>query len=90
MASMFDQYNDTLIREGKNQNINNGPPPSTGYVSIKIKDDTPIFTKQKMNLNLPYKMTHLCVCNDWFVVLMANYMIFRLNLKQPEKNNGIN
>lgn len=44
-----------------------------------------IFEKKKMNLSLPATINFLNVSSDWLVILMSNQLLFRLNLKQPEK-----
>lgn len=61
----------------------------SGYVKIKKNDEKDIFQKSKMNLNLPASIVHLSVSNDWLVILMANQMLFRLNLKQPDMQSEV-
>lgn len=88
MSSFFDQYNSALINRGEARSEASKMaqiPTNSGYLSVKLKQDTPIFAKQKMNLNLPAAISNLCVGNDWIVILMSNQMLFRLNMKQPDK-----
>ena len=87
MTSMFDQYNSTLKREEDPEKISNNGPTSSGYVSI-IKDEAPIFSKQKMNLMLPHDILHLTVCNNWLVTLMSHQVLLRLYLLQPDRQDG--
>lgn len=54
-----------------------------------MEDSTPIFSKQKMQFTPSDKITHLAVANDILVLAMANNTLFRINLKQPDKNEGI-
>ncbi|XP_049287581.1 vacuolar protein sorting-associated protein 18 homolog [Anopheles funestus] len=85
MASMFDQYSSDLIRESSTDtNVGVGPKTS-GYVSVRTRKEVPIFTKQKMNLNLPSGILFLSVQNDWLMMLMTNLTVLRMNLKQPDK-----
>ncbi|XP_053658854.1 vacuolar protein sorting-associated protein 18 homolog [Anopheles marshallii] len=85
MASMFDQYSSDLIRESSTDvNMCVGPKTS-GYVSVRTRKEVPIFTKQKMNLNLPSGILYLSVQNDWLMMLMTNLTVLRMNLKQPGK-----
>lgn len=51
--SLFDQFNNTLVRnEARAEDYKQPSIPSTGYVSVRIKEEQNIFTKQKMNLNV--------------------------------------
>ena len=51
--SLFDQFNNTLVRnEARAEDFKPASIPSTGYVSVRIKEEQNIFTKQKMNLNV--------------------------------------
>lgn len=89
MTSMFDQYNKTLKREEHPPDISNyGEPKSSGYVSVRIRSEQPIFSKQKMKLNLPNDILFMTVCNHWLVTLMAHQVILRLYLQQPDKQDG--
>ncbi|XP_058443568.1 vacuolar protein sorting-associated protein 18 homolog [Malaya genurostris] len=85
MASMFDQYSSALIRENTSESDPPNRPPSSGYVSVRMKKEVPIFAKQKMNLNLPAGILFLSVQNDWVIILMTNLTILRMNIKQPDK-----
>lgn len=91
--SIFDQYNSALGNrsELRNEEVSKMPqlPPNSGYVSVSIKHQNPIFSKQKMNLQLPANINFLSVSNDWIVILMGNQMIFRLNMKQPDKQSEV-
>lgn len=90
--SIFDQYNSAL---GNRTEVRNETPkvpqlpPNSGYVSVRIKQENAIFSKQRMNLDLPANINYLCVANDWIVILMGNQMIFRLNMKQPDKQSEV-
>lgn len=65
------------------------PLTSSGYVSMKLEEETPIFMKQKMNFNPSDNITHIAVANDYLVLAMANNILFRINLKSPDKHEGI-
>lgn len=91
MASMFDQYNKSLKREEPPTNystVNNNMMTSSGYVSLRPNKEIPIFSKQKMNLALPKDITHVVVSNGWLLMLMSNQVLFRLNLEQPNLQDG--
>lgn len=63
-------------------------PTSSGYVSLRIKEEPPIFSKQKMKINLPKDILHLTVCNNWLVTLMAHHVLLRMFLLQPDRQDG--
>ncbi|XP_067005382.2 vacuolar protein sorting-associated protein 18 homolog isoform X2 [Anabrus simplex] len=58
---------------------------TTGYIHMKLEEESPIFSKQKVNFSPPDRITHLCVSNGLIVLAMANDVLFRINLQQPEK-----
>ena len=92
MASLFDQFNNNSLLKSELSARNVEEPTNINpseYVSIQVKEKMDIFTKQKMNLNLPANISHLCIANDWLVILMNNHMIFRLNLKQPDRQSEV-
>jgi vacuolar protein sorting-associated protein 18 len=91
MAFNFDQFNNnSLVQQsasGRSSEETQIVP--SGYVKLKKNDEKEIFQKSKMNLNLPANIVHLCVSNDWLVILMSNQLLFRLNLKQPDKQSEV-
>lgn len=91
MTSMFDQYNKTLKREEHPPDISSyNEPKNTGYVSVRIRsEEQPIFSKQKMKLNLPHDILFMTVCNNWLVTLMSHQVILRLFLLQPDRQDEV-
>lgn len=88
---MFDQYNKTLKRDDVQSTNNQSaapPPTSSGYVSVRIKEEPPIFTKQKMKLSLPHAILFLTVRNNWLITLMSHQVLLRLFLLQPDRQDG--
>lgn len=87
MAFNFEQFNNnSLISQPKSEETKFVP---SGYVKIMRNDEKDIFQKSKMNLSLPAAISHLCVANDCLVILMSNQLLFRLNLKQPDKQSEV-
>lgn len=87
MAFNFDQFNNNSLVQ---QNISvRAFEEAQGYVKIKKNDEKEIFMKSKMNLSLPAPISHLSVANDWLVILMSNQLLFRLNLKHPERQSEV-
>lgn len=89
MTSMFDQYNTALKREENPSNqLLNTAMASSGYVSVRTKQETPIFVKTQLNISLPKDIAFMRVANNWLFVLMANNTLLRLNLVDPTMQNG--
>lgn len=53
-----------------------------------IEDETPMFSKQKVNFAPPERITHMSVSSDLIVLAMTNGIFFRIDLKQPDKPEG--
>lgn len=87
---MLDQYEQASHLPKTSQSAPKATPlTSSGYVSMKLEEETPIFMKQKMNFNPSDNITHIAVANDNLVLAMANNALFRINLKNPDKHEGI-
>lgn len=91
MTSMFDQYDTTLKREQvPSSQMVNATITSSGYVSVRTTEETPIFSKRKMPINLPQDILFTKVCNNWLVVLMSHNVLLRLYLQQTDRQDGMN
>lgn len=89
MASMFDQYNQTLKRESISAGVSNYGLPRSGYISIMAKEEAPIFSKKKMSLTVLHNITHLLVANGRIVVFFANKFLLRLTLPKGNERDGL-
>lgn len=56
---------------------------------MKLQDDGPIFTKQKVNFLPSDKILHLAVSSNTIVIAMANNILLRIDMKQPDKTEGM-
>ncbi|XP_046959364.1 vacuolar protein sorting-associated protein 18 homolog isoform X1 [Vanessa cardui] len=88
MTSIFDQY------EQASQVSQRSVPASeqmtsSGYINMQLNDNTPMFSKQKMNFNPSDLITHVAVSSDFLVLAMANGKLFRLDLKMPDQHEEI-
>lgn len=89
MTSMFDQYNTSMKREEVPRNqIVNAAPTSSGYVSVRTKEETPIFSQRKMPITFPQDILFTRVCNNWLVVLMSHNVLLRMYLLQSDRQDG--
>ncbi|XP_059051527.1 vacuolar protein sorting-associated protein 18 homolog isoform X2 [Achroia grisella] len=88
MTSIFDQY------EQASQVSQRAPPvsepmTSSGYINMQLDDNTPMFSKQKMNFNPSDVITHVAVASDYLVLAMANGNLFRMDLKRPNEYDEV-
>lgn len=86
MTSIFDQYEQAsqVSQRAKPSE----PMTSSGYINMQMDDNTPMFSKQKMNFNPSDLITHVAVASDYLVLAMANGKLFRLDLKKPDQHEG--
>lgn len=91
MTSVFDQYNKTLARGETTvpQPFSSNTLPTSGYVSVRTNEETPIFSKQKLKIALPHDILHLRICNNWLVTLMSDKVLLRMYLVSPDRQDGI-
>lgn len=91
MAFNFEQFNSGSLtqRNISSRDVQENQIVPSGYVQIHKNQESEIFQKKKMNINLPANINFLNVSNDWLVVLMSNQLLFRLNLKQPDKQSEV-
>lgn len=89
MSSIFEQYDKTLKRESVSAGTySNSRFPSSGIVSVRVKEDTPIFSKRRMNLKLLHDILQIVVSNGHMVVLKDNLVLFRVDIRSPKASNG--
>uniref|UniRef100_A0A1B0CQ76 Vacuolar protein sorting-associated protein 18 homolog n=1 Tax=Lutzomyia longipalpis TaxID=7200 RepID=A0A1B0CQ76_LUTLO len=90
MTSMFDQYNKTLKRdESSTKSSSVTPTTSSGYISVRMSQEAPIFSKLKMNISMPHVINHLVVSNGWLMLVMANNVVFRMQLTDINRSDEV-
>lgn len=91
MTSVLEQYNMALTHEGPSasQKFSSNMRPTSGFISVRPKEETPIFAKQKMKIDLPKDIKYLRVCNNYLVALMSHHVLLRMYLPQPDRADGI-
>ncbi|CAK1547432.1 unnamed protein product [Leptosia nina] len=88
MTSIFDQYEQA-------SHLSQKPAPaseqmtSSGYINMQLEDNTPLFSKQRMNFNPSDLITHVAVASDYLVLAMGNGKLFRMDLKVPDQQEEI-
>lgn len=89
MTSIFDQLEQASQISQRAEPVSE-PMTSSGYITMQMEDNTPMFSKQKMNFNPSDLITHVAVASDYLVLAMANGKLFRLDLKVPDQHEGLN
>ncbi|EZA54658.1 vacuolar protein sorting-associated protein 18 homolog isoform X2 [Ooceraea biroi] len=90
MTSMFDQYEQASQRSKQVVAPPIRPDISTaGFIQMKLQEDGPIFTKQKVNFLPSDKILHLSVSSNTIVIAMANNILLRIDMRQPDKTEEI-
>lgn len=56
---------------------------------MTLDEDIPIFSKTKKDFTPSSKITHVAISNKNLVIAMANNILFRMDLHQPQKKDGI-
>lgn len=90
MTSLFDQYEQASQRiKGSSVTTMRPEMSTTGFIHMKLEEEIPIFSKQKVNFRPPEQITFLCVSNDLLVLTMANNVLLRIDLKHPDNPEEI-
>lgn len=55
---------------------------------MKLEDEMPIFSKKRVNFSPPDSITHMAVGSDIIVIAMANNILLKINLRQPDHPEG--
>lgn len=55
---------------------------------MKLEDETPIFSKKRVNFSPTSSITHMAVGSDIILIAMSNGILLRINLHQPEHPEG--
>lgn len=56
---------------------------------MKLQDEEPIFTRQRVNFRPPDNILHLAVSSNFIMIAMANNVILRIDVKAPDKKEEI-
>lgn len=87
MTSILDQYEQASQVSQRAVPVSD-QMTSSGYINMELEDNTPLFSKQKLNFNPSDLITHVAVASDYLVLAMANGKLFRLDLKKPDQHEG--
>lgn len=88
MASIFEQYESQQRFQQTSGNPGTEPNASRAtalFRNLKLEDDSPIFSKHKINFQPSFDIVQFVVGNNHLVLAMANNVIIRINLLQPQE-----
>jgi hypothetical protein len=55
---------------------------------MKLEEESPIFSKQKVNFSPTDRITHLAASSELLVLTMANNILLRIDLRKPNNPQG--
>lgn len=47
-------------------------------------DDVPMFSRRRVDFFPGDNITHLCACGEIIIIAMANNVLHRINIRQPD------
>ncbi|KAJ8929810.1 hypothetical protein NQ314_017407, partial [Rhamnusium bicolor] len=59
-----------------------------GYINMMMEQDVPIFSKSKKDFTPSDRIAHIAIANKQLAVAMANGVLFRMNLHNPQQHSG--
>lgn len=91
MAGILDQYEEASSRSARAvRSMPAGPEPiNTGFINARLEDDTPIFSKQRINFKPPDPIVSLTVCNNFLVMGMISNILLRIDLEHPDQPDEV-
>uniref|UniRef100_A0A6A7G726 Vacuolar protein sorting-associated protein 18 homolog n=2 Tax=Hirondellea gigas TaxID=1518452 RepID=A0A6A7G726_9CRUS len=87
MASIFDQYESQQRIQQATQEVTGSSKSSVAtalFRNLKLEDDSPIFSKQRINFQPNSDIVQLVVSNNRLVLALMNNILIRINLLQPQ------
>lgn len=88
MTNLFDQFEQPTLRS-KLSSLPRPEMSTTGFIHVKLEEEAPMFSKQKVNFAPSDSITHLVVSNNLLVLAMANHRLLRIDLQQLDKTEDI-
>ncbi|GCB62256.1 hypothetical protein scyTo_0009488 [Scyliorhinus torazame] len=97
MSSILDEYEDSQARARcgpaglpyQQQRLGGTGIGQSGYVSARLEEEKPIFSKQRIDFNPPSTISHLVVCNNQLCMSLGKDTLLRIDLGKPDQPNHI-
>ncbi|CAG9821457.1 unnamed protein product [Phaedon cochleariae] len=87
MTSMFDQFEQASLKA--KSNISTAEMCTSLFINMSLEQEVPIFTKSKKDFTPSDRITHVVIANKNLVIAMANGVLFRMNLNNPQQYTEI-
>ncbi|KAG5863342.1 hypothetical protein JTB14_023117 [Gonioctena quinquepunctata] len=87
MTSIFDQFEQASLKP--KSNISTAEMCTLGFINMSLEQEVPIFTKSKKDFNPSDRITHVSVANKNLALVMANNVLFRMNVHNPQQYTEI-
>ncbi|XP_023014330.1 vacuolar protein sorting-associated protein 18 dor isoform X2 [Leptinotarsa decemlineata] len=87
MTSMFDQFEQASLKT--KSNISTAEMCTLGFINMSLEQEVPIFMKSKKDFIPSDRITHVAIANKNLAMVMANNVLFRMNLNNPQQYTEI-
>ncbi|XP_059898569.1 vacuolar protein sorting-associated protein 18 homolog [Gadus macrocephalus] len=92
MASILDEYEDSQnTRQSAQQRSRlaaaNIGITHSGFVNVRLEEEKPIFTKQRIDFSHLEKINHFAVCNNQLCMSLGKDTLLRIDLAKPDQPN---
>ncbi|XP_041071100.1 vacuolar protein sorting-associated protein 18 homolog isoform X1 [Carcharodon carcharias] len=97
MSSILDEYEDSQARARsrpaglpyQQQRLGGTGIGQSGYISARLEEEKPIFSKQRIDFSPPSAISHLVVCNNQLCMCLGKDTLLRIDLGKPDQPNQI-
>ncbi|XP_018420875.1 PREDICTED: vacuolar protein sorting-associated protein 18 homolog [Nanorana parkeri] len=87
MASILEEYEDSLSRANLPSQTRVPGIPLSGYVNARLEKETPIFNKQRIDFTPPENINSLAVCSNQLCMSLGKEALLRIDLVKADQPN---
>ncbi|CAH2327741.1 vacuolar sorting-associated 18 homolog [Pelobates cultripes] len=89
MASILEEYEDSLSRPNFPSQVRTPEIRHSGYINARLEKETPIFNKQRIDFTPPENINCLVVCNNQLCMSLGRDTILRIDLIKADQPNQV-
>lgn len=89
MASILEEYENSLSRENFPSQSRGPGIPLSGYVNARLEKETPIFNKQRIDFTPPENINSLVVCSNQLCMSLGKETVLRIDLVKADQPNQV-
>ncbi|XP_068109477.1 vacuolar protein sorting-associated protein 18 homolog [Hyperolius riggenbachi] len=89
MASILEEYEDSLSRANLPSQSRVPGVPLSGYVNARLEKETPIFNKQRIDFTPPENINSLVVCSNQLCMSLGKDAVLRIDLVKADQPNQV-